>query len=99
VLDEIAQKIIEKKGLKNNQVYYYQIVHFVATEFFCFERKWWWIITSNILWIDIDKIDKNILVFYTSDKQVAEVVREVAATYALKCEETHRDHFPPAGAY
>jgi|GEM_PF-3538157 len=99
LLDEIAKKIIKKKELKDNQVYYCQIFHCIATEFICFERKWWWIITSNILWVDIDKIDQKILVFYTEDKKVEEAVREAAAVYALKCEKTHIDHFPPPGAY
>jgi len=98
LLDEIAKKIITKKGLKDNQLHYYQIIQCVATEFICFEAKQWFI-TNNILWIDIDKINQKILVFYTKDKKVEEIVKEVASAHALKCEKTHRDHFPPPGEY
>jgi len=99
LLNGILQKILEKKKLKNDRAYYYQVIHNFPTEFICFEVKWWWIIRSDILWVDIDKVNQKILVFYTTDKDAEEAVKEVAAAYALKCEKTYRNHFPPPGAY
>lgn len=93
VLDEIALKIEQAKGWKG--LSYFQVVRYIPTEFICYEKKGI-IFSRTILWVDLDKLEEKIVVFFTGDKRIAETVRAVAALHGMTCEETSRDYFPPS---
>jgi hypothetical protein len=96
VLEEIATEIKKEKGFK--EVIFYQIHHYIPTEFICYERKLLFF-PLNVLWLDIAGLSRKKFLFFTRDKKIAEAVKKVAAFHGITCKETTRDHFPPVGAY
>ena len=93
ILDEIVSMIEQEKGWKG--ISYSQVFHYIPTEFIDFQKKGIFL-SRNILWVDVDKLKQKILIIFTKDPQIAEIVKKVAKINGMVCEEKTRDHFPPA---